>query len=275
MEVSSRLTTSWRGFFRGAVAPLRMTNLKGDGDVSGVSRRAVDKCTWTVAGSCVPSRSALPAQLHDELPAILSTLVPSAVEAHVTVQQRDQYSGANIATSTTSGCVDAVIEVETEEESPPLDDLHAYLRRTWLHVQGWRVKPTLIYDSTIPRTIGESSRSPAQIVFIERLDGTTRAHFDRNWFIHAGHFDGLEAQSEASLAERRREEEQSSDLLYRQNRVIETITPTAWRIDGYAQLQLGFFVPEVGADPYPRVRGEAPFDRWPPRILQGYEYRIL
>ena len=29
-----------------------------------------------------------------------------------------------------------------------------------------------------------------------------------------------------------------------------------------------------GSEPYVRVRGEEPFDKWPPRILQGFEYRV-
>jgi hypothetical protein len=37
---------------------------------------------------------------------------------------------------------------------------------------------------------------------------------------------------------------------------------------------MGFLVPPVGSEPYDRVRGEDPFDKWPPRILQGFQYRI-
>ena len=174
-----------------------------------------------------------------------------------------------------SRVVDAAIEVQTREEYPPLDDFHSYLRRNWFHVQGWRVKPTLIYDSTHPRALREASRSPSLLIFVERLDGTTPEHFDRNWYIHAGHPDGREVESDASRAERHREESEAPDRIYRQNRVVEPLTATAWTIHGYTQLQLGGFLPELGSDPYPRVRGEEDFDRWPPRIIQGFEYRIL
>jgi hypothetical protein len=235
----------------------------------------VNKCMWTVAQRAVPVPAVDPSKPFEDLSRTIAELMPSAIGAYVTVQAPDEFSRSHVHTNGTGCAVDAVIEIETDDESPPLDALLDYLGSRWTHVQGWRVSPTLIYDSTRPRAMVEPSRSPAQIVFIERLDGTTKGHFDRNWYIHAGHSDGLEHETEASLAERRREEEQSPDRLYRQNRVIEPITPTDWRIDGYAQLQLGFFVPELGDVPYPRVRGEAPFDRWPPRILQGYEYRIL
>jgi hypothetical protein len=234
----------------------------------------VDKFAWTLCGHSFGEQPGLPSALQEELPRVVAKLVPSATQLHVTIQQPDEYSGASVRANNSAQPVDAVLEIETEAASPPLDDFHDYLGRTWLFFQGWRVKPTLIYDSTSPRPIGEPSRSPAQMVFIERLDGTTPAHFDRNWYIHAGHADGCETPSAASLSERKREEEQAPDHLYRQNRVLEPVTPTAWKIDGYAQLQLGFFVPEVSADPYPRVRGEDPFDRWPPRIVQGYEYRL-
>jgi hypothetical protein len=234
----------------------------------------MDKCIWTVTGAT--SKGSIPSsQLLEELPTVVSDLLPSAVEAHVTIQQPEEFSRAHVDCDGESRVVDAAIEVQTREEYPPLDDFHSYLRRNWFHVQGWRVKPTLIYDSTHPRALREASRSPSLLIFVERLDGTTPEHFDRNWYIHAGHPDGREVESDASRAERHREESEAPDRIYRQNRVVEPLTATAWTIHGYTQLQLGGFLPELGSDPYPRVRGEEDFDRWPPRIIQGFEYRIL
>ena len=235
----------------------------------------MEKCIWTLTGLPNNDRGELSPQLLEELPKAITKLLPSAAEAYVTIQEADEYSGALVDIQGRSHHVDAVVEVVSSEPCPPLDEFHGYLRDSWTHAQGWRVKPTLIYDSSQPRALGEPSKSPTTFIFVERLDGTTPEHFDRNWYIHAGHPDGREAESEASLAERHREEAEAPDRLYRQNRVIEPITPTAWVIHGYTQLQLGFFVPELGPDAYPRVRGEEPFDRWPPRILQGFEYRIL
>jgi hypothetical protein len=236
----------------------------------------MEKYIWTVTGAPNGTRSGLSDQLLlEELPLAISKSLPSAVQAHVTIQAIDQFSGAHVETRGSSGTVDAVIEIESSDTCPPLDEFHAYLRDVWTHSQGWRVKPTLIYDSSQPRALAEPSKSPTMFIFVERLDGTTPEHFDRNWYIHAGHPDGHDVESEASLAERHREEAEAPHRLYRQNRVIEPITPTAWLVHGYTQLQLGFFVPELGAEPYERVRGEAPFDRWPPKILQGFEYRIL
>ena len=113
----------------------------------------------------------------------------------------------------------------------------------------------------MPSALGEPSAFPNVLCFIERLDGTTPEHFDRNWSIHAGHLDGQEAESEQSIAERRREEESSPGQLYRQNRVVEPVTPTAWVVHGYTQLRFPFLLPPVGDEPYARVRGEEDFDR--------------
>jgi hypothetical protein len=235
----------------------------------------VDKHVWTVIGDAGLDASELTDRLLEELPTAMRELVPSTTQAHVTIQQADEFSQSLVDCNDASRPVDAAIELESTEECPPLDGFHAYLKEKWIHVQGWRVKPTLIYDSTELRGLQEPSRSPSVLIFVERLDGTTKDHFDRNWYIHAGHSDGCEAESAASLAERHREEAEASNRLYRQNRVVEPVTASAWHIDGYTQLQLGFFLPEIGDDPYPRVRGEEAFDRWPPRILQGFEYRIL
>jgi hypothetical protein len=235
----------------------------------------MEKCIWTLTGVQNVDRDERRGHLLEELPKAIAKLLPSAAEAYVTIQEAAEYSGAIVEIQGRSQSVDAVVEVVSAEPCPPLDEFHGYLHDSWAHAQGWRVKPTLIYDSSQARALGEPSQSPTTFIFVERLDGTTPEHFDRNWYIHAGHPDGREAESEASLAERHREEAEAPDRLYRQNRVIEPITPTAWVIHGYTQLQLGFFVPELGPDAYPRERGEEPFDRWPPRILQGFEYRIL
>jgi hypothetical protein len=234
----------------------------------------MDKYTWTVAGSTPGDRPWTPDRFGEELPDALRKLLPSATAAHITIQDPAQLS-ASVDGSRAGEPVHAVLEVQTSEHWPTLDDFQAYLRGLWPHVQGWQVRPTLIYDSTRPRPLGEPSRLPSILTFIERLDGTTPAHFSSNWYRHAGHPDGQEAESDASRAERRREEAEGADRIYVQNRVIEPITPTSWLVHGYTCLQLGFSVPELPAEPYARVRGEADFDRWPPRIVQGFEYQVL
>ena len=239
------------------------------------ARSQAGKCVWTLRRTSGDNVGQFEKRLLDELPAVVTKLVPAAAEVYVTLQEQGAYSGALVDTGMGEHPVDAAVELLTSEDYVRLDDLHAHLHSMCGHVQGWRVKPTLIFDSTEPRRLGEPSVSPSVLVFVERLDGATPEHFSRNWYIHAGHLDGEDAESEESTAERGREEAEGPDRCYRQNRVIEPITPTAWLVHGYTQLQMGFLLPPVGSEPYARARGEAPFDKWPPRILQGYEYRVL
>jgi hypothetical protein len=248
--------------------------VRPDGAPVGWHPAAVDKCVWTLACGRAADRDELQKRLLTDLADAAVTLVERAVSVHVTVQDQTAFSGASVEAGGAVRPVDAVIELTTSEPYVPLDDFTAHLRTLADQVQGWRVKPTLIYDSTEPRLLGEPSPSPSVLVFVERLDGTSPEHFTRNWYIHAGHPDGQEGESEQSRAERRREEAEGPRL-YRQNRVLEPITPTAWLIHGYTQLQMGFSIPEMPIEPYARVRGEADFDRWPSRILQGPEYRVL
>jgi hypothetical protein len=223
-----------------------------------------DKYAFTLVAAPAP----------DQLGALVADLVPDAVDARVTVQDPGAVLNACVRVDAEEQPVGALLEVTTDAECPPLDPLLAALGERSAHVQGWRVKPTVIFDATAPLEVGRQSPSPNVMVFVQRIDGTTPAHFDENWFKHAGHADGAEAESDESRRERAREEAESGGL-YRQNRVLEPVTPVAWVVHGYTQLQLGFLVPEVPAEPYERTRGEAPFDRWPPRMVKGIEHRIL
>lgn len=234
----------------------------------------MDKCVWVLAGSGGGDKRQLRDLVLADLPATALKLLGSVSGITATFQDTSAYSGAAVMVDRVECQVDMVLEVAADLSFVPLDDFNKYPRTIASSVQGWRVRPTLIYDSTQRRSVGAPSAYPNVLVFVERLDGTTPEHFSRNWYIHAGHLDGLEAESEQSLMARRTAESEVPDWLYRQNRVIEAITPTEWVIHGYTQLQIGGFVPPVGAEGYPQVRGEDPFDQWPPRILQGYEYRL-
>lgn len=234
----------------------------------------MDKLIWTLTGETDADVGDFQRFVLDELAPGSGARVPSCTDVRVTLQARDDYSGAFVDPGDGQRAVDAALEVITADAYVPLDDVNEHLRASCGHVQGWRVRPNLIYDASTPVALGEPSAFPNIFCFVERIDGTTPEHFDRNWSVHAGHLDGREEESEHSRAERQREEESQPGQLYRQNRVLEPITPTAWVVHGYTQLQFGFLLPSVGDEPYERVRGEEEFDRWPPRILQGHEYRV-
>jgi hypothetical protein len=234
----------------------------------------MDKITWTLTGPRGTDVGEFQRFALEELAPAAGGLVRSTEELRVTLQEPGTYSRAFVDLGDGDRPVDAALELIATDAYVALDDVNAYFESGCGHVQGWRVRPNLIYDASTPVGLGEPSAFPNIFCFVERLDGTTPEHFDRNWSIHAGHPDGLEAESEASIAERRREEENGPGHLYRQNRVLEPVTPTAWLIHGYTQLRFGFLLPSVGDEPYARERGEEAFDRWPPRIVQGHEYRI-
>jgi len=234
----------------------------------------LDKIALTVARPSGTSEDTVRQSVLRDLPACISDLVPTVTALSVTVQAPDEYCGALVPMAGEQHRVDALVEVTTSDRYAPLDPLKDWLGIHFAHVQGWRVKPTLIYDASTPVALGEPSSAAAIVCFVERLDGTTPEHFDHNWFVHAGHPDGQETASAESLAERRREEATPGGR-YIQNRVIEPVTATAWLIHGYTQLFFPMHLPSVeGTEPYPRERGEEPFDRWPPRILQGREHRL-
>ena len=85
-----------------------------------------------------------------------------------------------------------------------------------------------------------------------------------------------EAETEQSRANRARQEEISKDRWYIQNRVLEPITPTAWVVNGFADLTGPVFLPGPGERYNPKAGfSEESFDRWPPRLIQGSAYRLL
>lgn len=235
----------------------------------------MEKLTWTLARRPEVDPHAFRQEMLTDLPQRVVDLMPAVIGVTITLQDLDAYSGARVPVDGVEQPADVLLEVTASERFVALDPLHEMLHDRCGHVQGWRMKPTVIYDASTPSAIGEASAFVSVNVFVERLDGTSPRHFDQNWYKHAGHPDGQEADSPGSLAERRREEDAMPGGRYIQNRVIEPVTPTAWLVHGYTQLLFPIHVPPVeGTPPYERTRGEEPFDRWPPRVLQGREYRV-
>ena len=61
-----------------------------------------------------------------------------------------------------------------------------------------------------------------------------------------------------------------------QNRVLEPLTPTSWVVNGISDYLTDQFLPGPGERYDPKAgRGEESFDRWPPRLVQGYTYWVL
>jgi hypothetical protein len=221
----------------------------------------MDTCTWTLVRTRGTTHDVFDRWALGELVGALTGHLPGVIDARVTLQPEDAFTNATVPVGDEAVPVDAMLQVTTADSYVPLDAWHAYLRSHCAHVQGWRVEPTVIYDHTHAPEPGETCDSPSIFVWLERLDGTTPEHFSREWYRHAGYgTDDAGADNPQGL--------------YRQHRVLEAITPTAWLTHGYTQLHFGFLIPDPGPVQYERTRGEQPFDRWPARYVQGPEHRI-
>ncbi|MBV9994620.1 MAG: hypothetical protein JO127_05345 [Caulobacteraceae bacterium] len=234
----------------------------------------MQKYTWTLIGPPDVDRRRFQDFVRGGLARNAAERVAGVISASVTLQEIDAYSSAGVRLGEGERPVDAVLEVTSSRSFGPVREANAYLSANCGHVQGWRMHPTSIFDASAPVRPGARSPWPQAIYFNQRLDGTTPEHFDRNWYVHAGHLDGNEAESDQSRAIQAERAAGSPGGRYIQNRVIEPVTPTAWVTHAYAQIVSPAFVGALGARHAPR-HGEAVFGEWPPLIVQGYEHRIL
>jgi hypothetical protein len=243
------------------VAPLGAAAAESGENAKPPCARAAEanKCSWTlVRPQGTVQRDFQQFVLH-ELAGASGSLMGEPTGITVSLQEAGVFSSANVRLGNDDRPVDALVEIETSRSYGAVSKINEYLLAHCDHVQGWRVKSTLIYDASTPVAIGARSSLPIIVAFIKRLDGTAPEHFDRNWLMHAE-----QAKREGGGAHGR----------YAQSRVVEPITPTAWVANGYSQLSIQTFIPGVGARATGR-RDEDSFDEWPPRILQGYAYRVL
>ena len=151
------------------------------------------------------------------------------------------------------------------------DPVNSVLSGNCGHVQGWRVHESTMYDSSTPVPLGEAVPFKQMLWINQRMDGKTPEFYSRNWYIHGGHLDGEEAESESSRAYAARHLEVLPGCWYHQNRVLEPVTPTAWVVHGFADLLGPGFIPGPGERYNPKDGlGEESFDRWPPRRGAGF-----
>jgi hypothetical protein len=241
------------------VAPLGAAAAESGADATPPDAAEANKCSWTlVRPQGALQRDFQQFVLH-ELTGAAGSLLDEPTSITVTLQEAGVFSNASVRSGNGDRPIDAILEIETSHSYAAVSKVNEYLLAHCDHVQGWRVKSTLIYDASTPVAVGARSSLPIIVAFIRRLDGTTPEQFGRNWLMHAE-----QAKREGGGAHGR----------YAQNRVVEPITPTAWVANGYSQLSIRAFIPGIGARAAGR-RDEDNFDEWPPRIVQGYAYRIL
>ena len=234
-----------------------------------------DKCMWTLV-----RHGAGVAEFQQYVVADLAKaaggLVCGATSVRVTLQEPNAFSGAAVRVGEADRRVDAVLQITSSGSYAATDLVNSVLSGICGHVQGWRVHPTTIHDASPPVPLGTPAPFKQFLWINQRLDGTTPEFYSRNWYIHGGHPEGQEAETEQGRANRATQEEISKGRWYIQNRVLEPITPTAWVVNGFADLTGHTFLPGPGERYKPKAEmGEESFDRWPPRLIQGSSWRLL
>jgi hypothetical protein len=231
---------------------------------------------WTLVGPEATGIAEFQRYVLDDLAEAAGGLVQGANSVRVTLQERNAFCGGIVSTGGADRRVDAVLQITSSESYVATDPVNSVLSGACGQIQGWRVHPTTIHDTSPAVPLGEPMPLKQMLWINQRLDGTTPEFYDRNWYIHAGHLDGHEAESDESRSHRATMESQQNGAWYIQNRVLEPITSTAWVINGFTDYLSPGFLPGPGERYNPKDgMGEESFDKWPPRLVQGSTYRVL
>jgi len=234
-----------------------------------------DKLVWTLVRSDGTGFEEFQQYVLEELAVAAGRLVAGTTQIRVVLQERHAFSGALVKVGATDRRVDAAVQVISTAEYVATDPVNAVLAANCGHVQGWRVQPTTIDDTSPEVPLGQPSPFVQTLWMNQRIDGITPESYSRNWFIHGGHPDGEAAETDESLTNRKEMEARGMQRWYIQNRVLEPITPTAWVINGFADLTFEAPIPVVGERYDPKAGfDEEHFDQWPPRVIQGAAYRL-
>ncbi len=237
-----------------------------------------DKLIWTLVRPAGITTKDFQDYVLNDLAKATADLVKDTTAVFITLQEPNVFSGAIVTVGGEDRRVDAVLQILSSGSYVATDPVNAVLSANCGHVQGWRVHQTVIFDESAP--VSPGSQMPfKQLLWVnQRIDGTTPEFYDRNWYIHAGHLDGQEAESEDSLRvhEERQTRERPKGKWYIQNRVQEPITPTAWVVSGISDYLSEGFMPSGPGERYDpkQGQGEESFDKWPPRLFQGHTYRV-
>ena len=235
-----------------------------------------DKFVWTLVRPIRAGMTEFREYVLHDLAEAAGRLVPGTTAVFVAVQDPNEFSGALVKVGADDRRVDAVLQITSSDSYVPTEPVNAVLTANCGHAQGWRVHQTPIFDESALVPPGAQVPHKQLLWINQRLDGTTPEFYDRNWYIHAGHLDGAEAESEDSRRVHDQRGERTKGHWYIQNRVLEPITPTAWVVNGISDYLSDAFLPGPGERYDPKLgMGEASFDKWPPRLFQGYTHRVV
>ena len=252
----------------------------GTGTARPAREQVADKLEWTLVRPAGMAAAEFQDYLLNDLAKAAADLVADTTAVFVSMQEPNTFSGAIVRVGAEDRRVDAVLQVMSSRPYVATDPVNAVLTANCGHVQGWRMHESTIFDESAPVAPGTAVPEKQLLWINERLDGTTPEFYDRNWYIHAGHADGKEEESEESRRRHEQRHEQgeaTSGRWYIQNRVREPITPTAWVVNGISDYLSPVFLPSGPGERYdPKLGlGEESFDKWPPRLFQGYTYRVV
>ena len=235
-----------------------------------------DKLVWTLVRPEGTGFTEFQEYVLKDLATAAGGAVAGTTQVRVTLQARHAFSGALVRIGETDRRVDAVVQVISAESYVATDPVNAVLAANCGHVQGWRVHPTTMDDASPEVALGEPSPFVQTLWMNQRIDGITPEFYSQNWYLHGGHPDGQDAETDESRANRKEMEARGMQRWYIQNRVLEPITPTAWVINGFADLTFPGYLPIIGERYDPKAGfDEEHFDRWPPRVIQGAAYRVV
>jgi hypothetical protein len=235
-----------------------------------------DKCMWTLVRPEGEGFVAFQRYVLEDLAKAAGNLLPGATSVMVTFQEPNAFSGAMVRLGEADRRIDAVLQITSSVSYAATDPVNSVLSGNCGHVQGWRVHPTTIFDESAPVPPGTQIPHTQMLWINQRIDGATPDFYTRNWYIHAGHLDGEEAESDDSRRVHKERGEEGKGRWYIQNRVLEPITPTAWVVNGFSDYLADGFMPGPGERYDPKAGlGEESFDKWPPRLFQGHTYRVL
>jgi hypothetical protein len=238
--------------------------------------KPTDKCVWTLVRPEGVRITEFEQYVLEDLAKAAGNLLPGATSVMVTLQEPHAFSGATVRLGEADRRIDAVLQITSSESYVATDPVNSVLSGNCGHVQGWRVHSTTIFDESVPVPPGTQIPHTQMLWINQRIDGTTPEFYNRNWYIHAGHLDGEEAESEDSRRVHEQRGEQGKGRWYIQNRVLEPITATAWVVNGISDYLADGFIPGPGERYDPKSGlGEESFDKWPPRLVQGHTYRVL
>ena len=163
-----------------------------------------DKLVWTLVRPEGTGLTDFQQYVVEELAEAVGALVPGTTQVRLTLQERHAFCGALVRMGDTDRRVDAVVQVISANPYVPTDPVNAVLTANCGHVQGWRVKPTTMDDASPGVALGKPSPFVQSLWMNQRIDGVTPEFYSRNWYIHGGHPDGREAETDESRANPRR-----------------------------------------------------------------------